>query len=88
VAESPALTFNTEDFTALAIGKLTRVLGPERGARVYAETLEASNMKTVTDANDLYVFAESLASRGGIEAAVAGLLSVAAVMRGAAPPRK
>jgi hypothetical protein len=45
-------------------------------------------MKTVTDANDLYLFAESLASRGGIEAAVAGLLSVAAVMRGAAPPRK
>ncbi len=72
---------------ALAVGKLTRVLGPERGPRVFAETLASARIATLETADDLYVFAESLARRGGIEAAVAGLLSVAAVMRGASPSK-
>jgi hypothetical protein len=84
----PVPTSNADDLTALAAGKLTRVLGPERGTRVFAETLEALKMSTVQSADDLYAFAEGLAKRGGIEAAVAGLLSVAAVMRGAVPPPK
>ena len=84
----PVPTSNADDLTALAAGKLTRVLGQERGTRVFAETLEAMKMSAVQNADDLYEFAERLATRGGIEAAVAGLLSVAAVMRGAVPPPK
>lgn len=84
----PVPTSNADDFAAIAVGKLTRVLGPDRGTRVFAETLEAAKMGTVKNAEDLYVFADILAKRGGIEAAVAGLLSVAAVMRGAVPPPK
>lgn len=84
----PVPTSNADDFTAIAVGKLTRVLGADRGARVFSETLDAAKMATLKNADDLYMFAESLAQRGGIEAAVAGLLSVAAVMRGAVPPRK
>jgi hypothetical protein len=84
----PVPTSNADDLTALAAGKLTRVLGPERGTRVLAETLEALKTSTLRNADELYAFAERLATRGGIEAAVAGLLSVAAVMRGAVPPPK
>ncbi len=86
--QSPAPTATADDLTALAVGKLTRVLGAERGARVYAETLASSKLPAVRTADELYLFSEALATRGGIEAAVAGLLSVAAVMRGAASPRK
>lgn len=79
---------NADDLSALAVGKLTRVLGAERGPRVFAETLASAEMTVLKNADDLSLFAEALARRGGIEAAVAGLLSVAAVMRGATPARR
>ena len=70
---------------ALAKGKLTRVFGPERGSRVFESTLSGSHLSRLRTPDDLYRFAEHLAKSGGIESAVAGLLSVAAVMRGATP---
>lgn len=73
-----------DDLAALALAKLSRVLGPDRGARVFAETLDTARMTTLSSADELYAFAEQLSRRGGIEAAVGGLLSVAAVIRGAA----
>jgi hypothetical protein len=81
-ALAPAVA--ADDLSALALAKLSRVLGPERGGRVFAETLAAARMTTLSTADDLYAFAEHLSRRGGIEAAVGGLLSVAAVIRGAA----
>lgn len=70
---------------ALAREKLARVLGPERGARVFEATLAATKVAVLHTPDDLYRFAEHLTKSGGIESAVAGLLSVAAVMRGATP---
>ena len=74
---------DTEDLGALALEKLTRVLGAERGARVHAEVLAATGVPSVRTPEDLRVFGETLAKRGGIEAAVGALLSVTAVLRGA-----
>ena len=72
----------------LALGKLSRVLGVDRGKRVFDETLAATQMTVLSTPEDLHRFSEVLALRGGIEAAVAGLLDVAAVMRGATPTKR
>ena len=61
------------------------MLGPEAGVRVFTVTLAAAKVTTLETPDDLYRFAGELARRGGIESAIAGLLSVAAVMRGAMP---
>jgi hypothetical protein len=70
-------------FAQFALEKLTRVLGPERGHHIYQETLEAVGLTDLRTADELHAFAQRLSSRGGFEAAVGGLLSVAAVLRGA-----
>jgi hypothetical protein len=67
----------------LALEKLTRVLGAERGRRVYDDVLAESGLAEVGTADELYAFSEFLSRRGGFEAAVGGLLGVAAVLRGA-----
>ncbi|MDO9020975.1 MAG: hypothetical protein Q8S73_13495 [Deltaproteobacteria bacterium] len=74
--EGPALR-------AFALEKLTRVLGAEKGRRVFADVLSEAKLPDVSTPDDLYVFSECLSRRGGFEAAVGGLLGVAAVLRGA-----
>jgi hypothetical protein len=75
------------ELNELALGKLTRILGPDRGRRVFDQTLAAVHLTAVRTPEELSVFAATLEKRGGIEAAVAGLLSVAATMRGASGTR-
>ena len=72
-----------EDLGAFARGKLTRVFGDARGARLYDEVLRDLGSDRVRDADELQAFARALARRGGMEAAVGGLLAVAATVRGA-----
>lgn len=67
----------------LALEKLTRVLGEARAQRVFEETIATLPAQKLHDADDLYGFGERLVERGGIEAAVGRLISVAAVVRGA-----
>ncbi len=69
---------------ALARSKLSRVLGPELGARVFAEVLAAARLPGIATPDDLYAFSEALSGRGGFEAAVGAMLGVTAVLRGAA----
>lgn len=83
MTDTPSTASSGDDLMALAMGKLTRVLGAERGPRVFEATLATAKLTTLKTPDDLHRFAEHLAERGGIESAVAGLLSVAAVMRGA-----
>jgi len=68
---------------ALARTKLSRVLGPEPGARVFAEVLAAARLSRIATPDDLYAFSEALSGRGGFEAAVGAMLGVTAVLRGA-----
>lgn len=89
MTDSPSNASSGDDLSALAIGKLSRVLGAERGLRIFDATLAAANMSRVQTPDELYRFAQQLSLMGGIEAAVAGLLSVSAVIRGAsAEPTK
>ncbi len=67
----------------LAMQKLARVLGEEHASRVFAEALRDAGISAIATADDLHTFAQALIARGGMEAAVGGLLSVAAVVRGA-----
>lgn len=67
----------------LARGKLARVLGAERGERLYCETLRALAAEQIDSPDLLYAFGQQLVKRGGIEAAVGAMLGVAAVVRGA-----
>lgn len=68
---------------AFALEKLTRVLGADKGRRVYADVLSEAKLAEVNTPDDLYVFSECLSRRGGFEAAVGAMLGVAAVLRGA-----
>ncbi|MEO7329870.1 MAG: hypothetical protein ABI193_14930 [Minicystis sp.] len=70
-------------FSELALSKLTHVLGDERGRRVFHETLIRSGLTDLRTADDLFAFAQHLSRSTGFEAAVGGLLSVAALLRGA-----
>ncbi len=67
----------------LAREKLTRVLGPAKGQRLYEEVLVEAGLAEIVTPDDLYAFSERLSRRGGFEAAVGGMLGVAAVLRGA-----
>ena len=68
----------------LARGKLARVLGEAKALRVFGETLALAGLEGIETPSDLHAFGAVLARRGGFEGAIGGLLSVAAVMRGAA----
>lgn len=76
-----------DDLTQLALDKLQRVLGEAQGRRVFAETLGLARLTELRTPNDLHAFGEQLTRRGGMEAAVGSLLTVAAIVRGANPVR-
>lgn len=67
----------------LARSKLIRVLGEAQGARAYEQALAAAELRAITTPDELHRFAEVLSKSGGMVAAVGGILSVAAVLRGA-----
>ncbi len=67
----------------VALAKLTRVLGAERGAHEMRATLHEIGLTTLSSAEDLHAFAQAFVARGGFAGAVGGLLSVHAVMHGA-----
>jgi hypothetical protein len=72
-----------EDLSALARGKLTRILGPVRGERLFAQVLAELHLPGLATPEELHAFGERLSRMGGMEAAVGGLLTVAATLRGA-----
>lgn len=80
---TPGTAAPTTGFGELARTKLSRVLGPERAAKVYAEVLAELALDDLRTADELYRFGERLSARRGFEAAVGSLLSVDAVLRGA-----
>ncbi len=71
------------DWNTVALTKLTKVLGAERGSRAMTEALRALALDSLASADDLYRFARHLVAVGGFVGAVGGLLSLHAVMHGA-----
>ncbi len=70
-------------YADMALEKLTRVFGPEKGRAIYLAALADAELTDLHSADDLFAFAAVLSRRGGMEGAVGGLLSVASVLRGA-----
>ncbi len=66
----------------LALGKMTRILGPERAHRLMSNILASLEIELRT-ADELLRFSEELSKLGGFEGAVGAMLSVRAVMSGA-----
>lgn len=71
------------ELAQLAHGKLVRVLGEAAGTRAYTEALASARLTTVETSDDLRAVADALATQGGMAAAVASILRVAAVVRDA-----
>ena len=76
-----------QTYAELAQEKLTRVLGRDRARRVYVDTLARAGLTDLRTAEDLHAFGCQLSKGDGFEAAIGGLLGVAAVLRGAVGAR-
>lgn len=74
-----------DDWDAFALAKVARLLGPAQGERVHRATL-AKLGRRLASADDLVAYARVLGSEGGFVAALAAMLRLDAVMRGAADP--
>lgn len=68
---------------ALALEKMSRVLGPTRAQQLHAQVLAEARLERIGDADDLMQFAKVLMTRSGFEGSVGALLSVQASIRGA-----
>lgn len=68
---------------SVALQKLTRVFGEERGRALLESGLTTAGLRSVESAEDLMKLARALEQRGGLERAVGAMLSVQAVMMGA-----
>lgn len=73
---------STSEYHALALTKMTRILGAERARQLMSELLERLGI-TLETADDLLQFSNELSKLGGFEGAVGAMLSVRALMNGA-----
>ena len=76
------------DWTAVARAKLTTVLGEGAAEKLMGEILVELRSKEVTSPVELRRFAELLSARGGIPAAIAGMLRLHATLYGGNEERK
>ncbi len=72
------------DWNEVAHAKLSAVVGEEKAGALMRALLHELNVDALTSADDLYRFGQRLSAKGGFAGAVGGLLSVHAVIRGAA----
>ena len=73
------------DWSGIALAKLTNVLGDAAGRKVFEEVMSAIGKKELCSSADLRLFAQTLLTRGGFAGAIGGLLSLHATMHGADP---
>lgn len=67
---------------ALALSKMTRVLGGQRAVQLHAAVLAECNLPHLATAADLAVFAEALSRRPGFEGTLGTMLAVDAICLG------
>ena len=80
---TPATTPGGEALSQIAKEKLVRVFGPAKGEAIFTEAVRGAGLVAIGTPDDLYAFGDYLAARGGFEAAVGRLITVAATLRGA-----
>jgi len=66
--------------------RMNQSLGPERARVCIEETLTAMGTRYLRNADDVVVFANLLAKRGGIFQVIGGALRVQAILRGGKQP--
>lgn len=71
------------DWNAVALAKLTNVLGMREGRRLMSEVLDDLGVDELRSPAELHAFAARLHLRGGFAAALGGILSLHATMYGA-----
>lgn len=73
-----------ENWNELAHSKMVRILGNVEADQLMVRTLSRMGVDALTSADDLHRFAKELTESGGIAGAVGAMLSLTAVLRGAA----
>jgi len=73
---------DTTAWQAVALSKLTRVLGERAGREALARALAETGLAEIFSSEDLRRVALALAAQGGFAGAVGGLLGVHAAMYG------
>ena len=66
-----------------ALIKLVNMMGAERAAEVYAETMRRAGLASLVTADDRYRFACELMTRGGICEAIGRAIKIQAILHGA-----
>ena len=74
---------NESKFYELARTKMTRVLGEQRAHRLMTQIMASLGIE-LRNVDELLQFASELSKLGGFEGAVGAMLSVQAIMHGAA----
>lgn len=74
-------------WSAVALEKLGRVLGPERAQTVLRETMLRAGLRALDTPDDLFRLGCTIETIGGFAGTVGSLLALHAVMRGAAGKR-
>lgn len=78
----------SNEWNELARSKLAKVFGPAEAERLMSSTLSTIGLRALNSADDLHLFANELSNKGGFATPVGAMLSLTAVLRGAAaPPR-
>jgi PAS domain S-box-containing protein len=70
------------DWQAVALARLSKLLGDEEGGRVFAATLAAAPLERIASASDLQRFANVLKPQGGLLGATGAQLYLHAVIHG------
>lgn len=70
------------DLQAIALEKMSRVLGPSRAKSLMAEIQEEKQLE-LRSADELFEFGRALTAMGGFEGAVGSILTFKAVLLGA-----
>ncbi len=66
----------------VALGKLSRVLGPAAGAQMMTKMLAKVGLDSLESADDLHAFGECLTQEAGFAAPLGGLLIIHATLHG------
>ncbi len=65
--------------------RLDRILGPTEAKAITADVLQEIGRATLSNADDVMLFANALVARGGLHGAVGSSLRVKAILAGATP---
>jgi len=76
------------ELQALALEKMTKILGEDKGRDLFGSVLTELGMERIRTADDLYRFSTALSRHGTMEKAVGAILGFNALKKGARAAQK